>query len=515
MLALPTRRSSHLLTRRELGIYACLLGGLLTGACRRSADLSPAKDNVTIGVSLPKMSPYEVSARKVSGSMSLETAVAIGPDGKPAKRIFDTWGWLEHGHALELHLRPNILFHDGTPLTAELAAAILRSSLTDPEETHISSVDTVAATDASHVVIRTRRQEGLLLSDLSMIDFELPGKRGVGTGAFKVSNDPATVDGFDKYYLGAPAIKHVTITEYASQRAAWTAMMRGEIDMLHEVSAEAADFVEAESSVRSTKFLRPYYNAIVFNMHHPVLSQRAVRLALNEAIDRSAVVDISMRGLGKPASGPIWPAYWAYSPKVPDFSFDPVSAEKRLDAAGLIAGRERAVDRMPSRFSFKCLVLENEPTFNRIALRVQRQLYEIGVDMEVVAVKAPKLGEALGTGAFDAALMEFIGSRSLNWVYFLWHSPQAGVRSDLASGYRGADPALDRFRAATEDGEITAAVEEMQRVFRNDPPAMFLAWQERSRALSKAFDVPDEGSGDILGTIRQWRGVPVSRQAGK
>ena len=55
----------------------------------------------------------------------------------------------------------------------------------------------------------------------------------------------------------------------------------------------------------------------------------------------------------------------------------------------------------------------------------------------------------------------------------------------------------------------------MQRVFRNDPPAMFLAWQERSRALSKAFDIPDEGSGDILGTIRQWRGVPVPNRAGK
>ena len=53
----------------------------------------------------------------------------------------------------------------------------------------------------------------------------------------------------------------------------------------------------------------------------------------------------------------------------------------------------------------------------------------------------------------------------------------------------------------------------MQRVFRDDPPAMFLAWQERSRALSRAFEAPDEGSVDILGTIRQWRGVPMPDQA--
>jgi peptide/nickel transport system substrate-binding protein len=353
------------------------------------------------------------------------------------------------------------------------------------------------------------------LSDLSMIDFELPGKPGIGTGPFKATDNPAAVEAFEKYYLGAPVLKRVQMSEYPSQRAAWSALMRGEVDMLHEVSAEAAEFVEAESSVKSTTFLRPYYNAIVFNMHHPVLSKREVRLALNEAIDRDAIVKVSMRGLGRTASGPIWPMYWASSSSAPAIPFDPAAAVKRLDAVGLTAGRERVPGSMPSRFSFKCLVLENEPTFNRIALRIQRQLYEIGVDMEIVAVPPRRLGEALNTGGFEAALMEFIGSRSLNWVYFLWHSPQPGVQSDLATGYSGADAALDRFRAATDDDEIKASVAEMQRVFREDPPAVFLAWQERSRALSKAFEIPDESSGDILGTIRQWRGVPVPRQAAK
>ncbi|MEO7272561.1 MAG: ABC transporter substrate-binding protein, partial [Vicinamibacterales bacterium] len=515
MQGLPTRRSSHPPTRRELGLIACLLAALISPGCRKAADAGVVKDHLTIGLSLPKLSPNEVSADRVSGTMKLEAAVAVAQDGKPAKRIFDEWSWIEHGHALELHLQPKILFHDGTPLTAELAADILRAYLTSPDQTHISSVDTVTATDAAHVVIRTTRQEGLLLSDLSMIDFELPGKPGVGTGPFRATDDPTAVDAFDKYYLGAPVLKHVKISEYPSQRAAWTAMMRGEIDMLHEVSPEASEFVERESSVRSTTFLRPYYNAIAFNLNHPVLSQREVRLALNEAIDRQAIVDVSMRGLGKPAAGPIWPQFWAYSSAVPGFSFDPLSAATRLEALGLVNGGERQPGRMPSRFSFKCLVLENEPVFNRIALRVQRQLYEIGVDMEVVSLPLRPLLGAIYTGNFDAALMEFIGSRSLNWAYIFWHSPGPGFASPLPSGYKAADAALDRFRAATDEAEIKASVEGMQRIFRDEPPAIFLAWQERSRALSKAFEIPDESSGDILGTIRQWRGVPLAGQSAK
>jgi hypothetical protein len=86
------------------------------------------------------------------------------------------------------------------------------------------------------------------------------------------------------------------------------------------------------------------------------------------------------------------------------------------------------------------------------------------------------------------------------------------VPSQLPTGYNAADGALERFRAATVDSEIRASVEDMQRVFRDDPPAIFLAWQERSRALSKAFVAPDDASGDILGTVRQWKGVPVGSQ---
>jgi hypothetical protein len=39
-----------------------------------------------------------------------------------------------------------------------------------------------------------------------------------------------------------------------------------------------------------------------------------------------------------------------------------------------------------------------------------------------------------------------------------------------------------------------------------DPPAIFLAWGERARAVSSRFIVEGEESGvDIVGTLRLWR----------
>ena len=47
----------------------------------------------------------------------------------------------------------------------------------------------------------------------------------------------------------------------------------------------------------------------------------------------------------------------------------------------------------------------------------------------------------------------------------------------------------------------------------NDPPAVFIDWTQRARALSRDFQVPVERGRDILGTIQQWRPAPPAAQA--
>ena len=44
---------------------------------------------------------------------------------------------------------------------------------------------------------------------------------------------------------------------------------------------------------------------------------------------------------------------------------------------------------MPSRFRFRCLTLAKDSRYEKIALVLQKQLYEIGVDMEIEALARP------------------------------------------------------------------------------------------------------------------------------
>jgi ABC-type transport system substrate-binding protein len=286
---------------------------------------------------------------------------------------------------------------------------------------------------------------------------------------------------------------------YPTQRNAWTALMRGEVDMLHEVSRDAAEFVEAETSLSRYSFRRPYYVALVFNLRHAVLKNREVRKALNEALDKSTLVDDGMNGRGRPADGPIWPEHWARFTSLHPFDFNPAAARDRLDRAGL-APRKRDAG-MPARFSFTCLFFADDSRFERLALLVQKELADVGVDMKLEPVKQTELEGRLKAGNFDAVLFEFFG-RSLSWAYEFWRSHDGML---MNSGYTAADGVLDKMRASRSDDDVRRTMAEFGRILSEDPPAAFIAWQETTRAVSKNFDVAEEKDRDILTNAWQWR----------
>ena len=252
------------------------------------------------------------------------------------------WNWNDDRTRLQLTLRHDVYFHDGTKLTPEIAAAILRENVKAESVGSFSSVTSVDVSGADGLQLTLSAPNSFLVPDLGMVVARLPGKADIGTGPFRIVGSPAAADDSDlmvlraweRYYRGRPLLDEIDIHTYPTQRSAWTALMRGEIDMLHEVSRDAADFVQAETAIKSYSFRRPYYIPFVFNMRHPALKNVEVRKAINEAVDRQVLIREGLRGRGRPADGPIWPEHWAYVAAPESFTFNPAAARLRLDAAG-------------------------------------------------------------------------------------------------------------------------------------------------------------------------------------
>lgn len=435
-------------------------------------------------------------------------------NGRALSRLCHSWEWLMDGQVLKLTLKRGVRFHDGSELSAPVAADLLQREFSRKTALSYQSVTKVEAAEDGSVLIHLKRREAFLPDDLTEIRLT---KGTVGTGPFVVegtmpqsaTSTAASLHAFEDYHQGAPEVKRIEVKAYPTLRSAWTAMMRGEINMLYEVSREATAFVKQESSVRSYELLRPYTLLLAFNVRHPVLGRRDVRQALSQALDRPAIVRDGMAGQGEPADGPIWKYHWAYSTGHRTFEFNPEAARLRLDAADFRQTSSGNGSRMPARFSFTCLMFGEDPRFERVALVLQKQLHDIGVDMQIEAVPLNELVKRMASGRFDAFFFEMISSRSLTWVYRIWHS-----RSDsrwFDSGYTAADAALDRLRGSSTEEETRAAVSELQRVLYEDPPALFLAWPVTNRAVSASIAVPYEPNIDIFGRV--WRFQKSATQA--
>lgn len=473
-------------------------------ACNVRQTASTPTSSISIGSSLPLALDRGHLPLWVDVAVR-EPLVNIGWDGRPIGRIAERWETSPDGRALRLYLRPDVYFHNGALLTPELAAEIVRRRIKE-DGFSFATVTTVEA-EKGALVFRTEAPDSFLLTDLAELNISPVGLPLVGTGPFTLekSGSIITVRAFEKYHRGRPSLDRVEYRSYQTQRSVWAAMMRGEIDAVHELSRDAVEFVEAESTVRTYSFLRPYYTLLGFNVKHPVLQNPRVRRALNLAIDREALIKEAMRGRGQAAKGPIWPHHWAYTSAAQSYTHNPEVARLLLDSEGYRAGREQRPGRMPSRFSFACLLWAADPRFERHAIVVQKQLYSIGVDMEIMPVDSAEWRRRLGSGDFDAFLSEQASGRSLAWPYVFWHSPPPGTPGFLKSGYNSADAVLDRMRRALRDEETRAAIHDLQRVLYDDPPAVFLAYGEGSRAVRNEFVVPPGTAPDIMGSLWQWR----------
>ena len=493
-----------------------LLALALGPACSSAAKTEAVLTTLRVGVALPPTGVPGTGVPALANSLVREPLVSIGWDGRPVAKLASSWSWSDDRQTLTLQLDPKIKLHDGSTLTPEVAALSLREALKSGYTQYsisFKSVTSVEATEGGKVTIRLSRPEAFLLADLANAALTRPGNDRIGTGPFKYTDLTADLRGaelvklaaFEEYHRGRPGVREVELQPYQDQRAAWAALMRGDIDAVHEVSPGAMDFLENQTAINTFPHTRPYFIQLLFSQRHRVLKQPLVRQALSRAIDREHIVKVALHGRGLVSHGPIWPQHWAYGLPPKTYTRNTEAATLLLDGAGYRVRPSTEPGRMKSRFRFVCLTLANDARYEKIGILLQKQLFEIGVDMEVVALPARELGLRLNSGNFDALLLEFTSGRSLTWAYIAYHSTLS------AGGYRAADAVLDKLRAAPSETETRAAVNEFQRILYDDPPAIFLAWPVVARAVSSTFAVPGESGRDVMGSLWQWR--PASRPA--
>jgi peptide/nickel transport system substrate-binding protein len=444
----------------------------------------PTEVALHIGFGLTTGQSLDAGMRETARGIAVEGLMIPANDGRPQPRLAAAFGLSDDGLDVTIRLRPAAEFHDGSLVSAETVRDLLLKNLPAYLGPAYADVERIEAAGPHELTIRLKRPSRFFMEGLDM-PIQKPGDTPIGTGPFSFVrlSDRVELRAYDRYYGGRPVIDHITFQSYASVRSAWAEMLRGRVDMLFDVGVDALDSLTTSSEVEVFPFLRPYAFLAIVNVNSPHLRNPEIRRALNAAIDRQAIVSQALRGNGAPADGAVWPEHWAYDSSLPRFAYDP-----------------RPIADLKSPLRIRCLF--SDPTHERIALVLQQQLQAVGVH---IALEARPVDEALAqvrAGDFDLFLADATHGPTMIRPYFFWQSDSPFNWGNYRSP--AVDLSFDQMSHARNDDDYRAGVTAFQRAIVENPPAIFLAWSQRARAVSRRFHVPGQ-PGDILRTLRLWR----------
>ena len=489
-----------------------LLAAVLAISCDAVPTAGPASSDreLVIGVPEGNVRDAEIGVGYLTNQITLEGLTQLGVEGRALPRLAKSWAWEPDERRLRMKLRDDVVLHDGRPFDSRIAAEAVAAAVAKPgnRAQYPALTDVVAATPDGpfDLVLDLSARSSLLPEDLTVL-LDLPA------GPYRaVKRDGADIEfeRFDRYYLGTPSITRVVLRPFDTLRTGWASLLRGELDMVYDVPADAIDFIRNDD-VQVISVPRWYQFLIAFNSRRPALESPLVRRALNLAINREPLIADVLNGRGTPSAGPVWPRNWAYDTSVSSLAFDPARAEALLDEAGLLMPAARAGSTAPpARLRFTCLIPEDFSVWERVALTVQRDLFNVGVDMQFKVVPFAEYNDLIGRGEFDAAFIDLISGPTPERPFMFWRSAARFRGAYNVFGYENpeAERAFDVLRTSTNEAAVRSAMRRLQRVMIEDPPALFIAWNERARAIRREIIVPENQGQDLMWTLWSWSRGP-------
>ena len=173
-------------------------------------------------------------------------------DGRALPRLAERWRWEDNDLTLRIYLRPSIFLHDGRPFAGQTAADLVREAVTERVNLapypSFADIDTVMAAGDLELAIRPEAPSAMLPEDLTVPARVSQGRTGRPCGHWcptvqSLDKSEVVLERFDRYYLGKPAIDRVVVRPFDSLRASWASLLRGELDMVYDVPADAVEFI--------------------------------------------------------------------------------------------------------------------------------------------------------------------------------------------------------------------------------------------------------------------------------
>jgi peptide/nickel transport system substrate-binding protein len=349
-----------------------------------------------------------------------------------------------------IKIKPNVKFHDGTPLTSKDVAFSLNFYRDGTDFPYMngyttSFADATAQDDTTIILTMNSPVPNIdyLLAYLYILPehiwsahsssdaMEFDNAAMIGSGPFKLvdyaQGEYVHLAKNVDYYGKKPNVDEVVFQTFSNEDALVQAIKTSQVDMITEFPLTALDTLKSTPKINvvSGPAISPELNDIIINQvsadncpkdagglctGHPALQDVVVRQALAHATDKQQLVDIVLLGEGTPGLTLIPDALipW-FNTSIKDYSFDTALANQMLDQAGYkdIDGDE--IREMPDG-SKKLEFRFNWPSDSTVAPRAA----------ELISTMWAKIGVKLDLQALDPDALTSICCPAYDYDIMFW-----------------------------------------------------------------------------------------------
>jgi peptide/nickel transport system substrate-binding protein len=412
-----------------------------------------------------------------------------------------SWDIEDEGKKITFHLRPHIYWHDGVTLTAEDVLFSYQSYMNPLVKTaYRSNYETISkAVVLDAQTFRVYYQEPFApalqsLAAMAIIPKHLLEGKDLNTAdsfnQYPIGSGPYRFESWKRaetirlisnhdYFEGRPYLDRVILRVIPDMSVQFLELRHGSIDMMdltpnqyHREGSEPA-FLK-----RFNKYRYPalQYTYLGFNLKNPLFQDVRVRRAIAMSIDRKALVQSVLEGLGTVATGPYTPSSKGFNPQVAPIPYDPAGAKKLFETAGFTYSSlgQLLKNGQPVRFTIQT----NQGNLNReqTATIIQSQLKAVGIEVQIrIIAWSTFLEEFINKRKFDAVVMGWSLAYDPD-LYDIWHSSKTGEHEFNFISYQNTkvDQLLRQGRRTFIEKERERLYHEIHRLIADDVPCVFL-----------------------------------------
>lgn len=392
---------------------------------------------------------------------------------------------------IDISLRPDARFSDGTPVTARDVVATFDSVLAPGSKSlhHKGFHERYARLEVrGELVVRFHLKEPLatLGSDL---DFGILSPAGLGAGPYvlrELTSTHALLEANPHYFGPAPRTPRVLIKFVRDAAARLLMLVGGSADLLQNtVRMDLIEEVRGRPRVQIESGRSVILTYLMLNNADPILRDLRVRQAIALAIDRPSIIAAKYGGHARPATGLLPERHWAYAGDVPRHDHDLARARALLDAAGY-----PDPDGPGPRPRMTLVYKTSSDAFRVSVARVlAAQLAEVGIEVDVRSFEFATFFADVKKGSYQLASMQTGELNEPDYYYFYFHSSRIPDERNPDGGnrWRYRNPDVDRLteagRRELDRDRRKAIYGEVQRLVAADVPVVVL-WHEDNVVLS-------------------------------